>query len=145
MNDQQFNLITSFLSIISICFAMYTLISSKRSSRYQSNALLLFEAEKMMEKNVELLELHNIDIAILKANDISGVEFSYILESFRAGGAYYAIAKSNEASLSKYRINLLNNPKVKIVYQEILKEKFLGDSEFVDLIESYYRGNEYHA
>lgn len=134
-------IVAVLISLASLLSTIYLTKKSKHISLTQMNAQLLFDVESNMDGS--LLMLHNISNEVLKNNNITELEAVYIIRSFRAASAYYVLADTGQ-KLSEYRKNLLLNDKVKFMYENILKEKFLDQSVFlIKLIDQFYQSNEY--
>ena len=124
--------ITSLLiAVISAILAFKSMKETKRTAQYQTNIQTLIEVEKELKNDVNLLKLHNIDTDFLDEEGISAHELSYIIASFRAADAYYIIGNKNDSRLSNYRKNLLDNRKVKLVYEKIIRRKIFTTAKLL--------------
>lgn len=130
------------IAVISAAIAYKSIKATKKMLQYQMNIQTLVEVEKELKNDVNLLELHNIDTDFLDKEKISASELSYVIASFRAADAYYVIGNKSDGNLSQYRKNLLDNRKVKLIYEKVIKGKIISHGLLLELIDEYYASKE---
>lgn len=133
------SIISIVIAVISAIIALNTVKEGRRISKLQLNIQLLHETEQQLKSNPELLKLHGIDIKDLEEIDVTSEEFVYILNSFRAGQAYAHIHNNKKITITNYRRNFLDNPKVKQVWDRFIRDKFLIETSFTTAINDYYQ------
>jgi len=131
------------IAVFAAVIAYRTMRETRRIAQYQTNIETLIEVEKELKNDVNLLKLHNIETDFLEEEGISATELSYIIASFRAGSAYYVLGNKNDSRLSDYRKNLLDNKKVKLVYEKVIRGKIIPHGLLIKLIDEYYASQEH--
>lgn len=136
-----FSIIAMITSFMSLGLSMYFFSENKRTDKYRLNLGLIYETEKMLKTDNELLLLHGINPEEIKNDNISQEEFYYIFASLRVSESYYII--NNKADrLSDLRTHFLNNDKVELVYKKYLRNKLITSSVFTDIVDNFYLDKE---
>ena len=131
------NIFSAVVAIVAAVVAYRALTEERRITKWTTSYSRLREAEQMLAVNPSLLELHGVTVELLKENDVTAEEVVYLLLSFRAGQEAERIDKSGEIGLSPYRQQMLRVPKVARIWNNILHDRLLFRTEFVDVIDAF--------
>ena len=133
-----------FVSIASLLVAIVSAIiaigaknETIRIAKWTVNFTRLTDAETMVKEYPEILKMHGVSEEDLNACNASAEEVVYLLQSFRAGQEWSRIATKKYHSLSPYRKQMLDQPKVQCIWNRVLRERLLFDSPFVKAVDSY--------
>lgn len=129
--------IISALGAVGCAFYAYFAIKVQRRINMNiSNYTYSSLADVLIKENPELLELHGIDLNILQKYVLKPIEVVYLIQSFNAGDLYYRLGGSKKM-LTRYRIKLLENEKVRNAWKHVIKNKLVFGSVFIDLIDEH--------
>lgn len=116
----------------SATIAWLSLRTSRMNTKYSTNYTHLAQAESLIGKHPELLELHNLPKDILSRIGLTPTEAVYLIQSFTAADIYYRIDSS--AALTGYRQNMLRNLKTQNAWRELIKDRFVSEGPFYSLV-----------
>jgi hypothetical protein len=141
-----FRLYVAFLAVvisaIALRFSVKMYKQTRLSTMVTGNYLLLKENNILLRNNPHLFELHSISTDALKQLDVSAEEVIYVLQSIQAGQMYYEVEnrkKIDPIEFTHYRVNFLRSPKVRKIWEVILREKLVYRSAFVAAIDEFYK------
>lgn len=129
------------LAAFSLMISFRTLEEERRVSQISNNYAMLGIAHNLIAETPSLLELHNISIMDLEEIGVTEYEVLYVMQSIHAAQAYYEVENKeeiNHLSFTPYRKNFLRNPKVKVIWQNIMKDKLISDSPLSHAIDAFY-------
>jgi hypothetical protein len=132
-------LLSATVAVVAAFIAYRSLAEQRRVTYWTVNFSRLLDAEKMMWDNPELLSLHGVTVELLLECDATHQEVIYLLVSLRAGQESWEIDPKIEKGLSPYRKNILDNPKVALIWKKILYRKLIFRTKFAHDINTYYQ------
>ncbi|MCI5125193.1 MAG: hypothetical protein D3925_12150 [Candidatus Electrothrix sp. AR5] len=135
-------LLSAVVSVVAAFIAYRSLTEQRRVTYWSVNYSRLLDAEKMMWNYPELLKLHGVTDELLKECDATPQEVIYLLISLRAGQESWRLDPKIEGKLSPYRQQMLNNPKVALVWEKILYKKLIFRTKFAHDVNKYYLDKE---
>lgn len=133
------SIIGTLIAVISAIISTISYQKQKNISKLNANLLLLEKTQSMLHTHPELLELHGVGKNDLESCNVSSTEFIYILNSLYSGLAYYTIDGSSDIKLSNYRKEFLKNEKVRLCWDNIIKDKMIYIGSYTKAIDNYYK------
>lgn len=127
------------IALASAVIAIRTLKVQRYITKYSSAYTYLSTAEAMFRDHPRLLELHGIDLDMLEEIGASADEVVYLINSFTGGDLFHRIEGVKRADLTTYRKALLASPKVRQVWEKIIRGRLISEGPFADAVDEYYR------
>lgn len=133
---------STILAIIALIVSFYTLEEQRRLSMISNNYAMLGQSYTLLAENPALFELHNITAEKLAQIGVTEMDVLYVMQSIHAAQSYYETenkSKIDHRTFTPYRTNFLRNPKVKTIWQHIMKDKLISDSPLSNAIDAFYQ------
>ena len=134
-------LISATIAGIAAFVAYYALNEQRRITKWSTNYTRLADTEALANNCHSILELHGITQSDIERCDAKAEEIVYLLQSFRAGQEWSRLSRKRNHSLSPYRKQMLNQPKVACIWKDILRNRIIFDSPFVQAVDRYLKEN----
>lgn len=125
------------VSFASAIIAFTAVMGQRNALKHSANLERLTKATDLIPHDPELLRLHGICQPELRADGISETELIYLIYLFEAGDLYYTIEGSKNVELRPYRKAMLNQPKVRLIWQKYLNNRLFHRSPFTDAVNQY--------
>lgn len=136
---------STLLALFSLLISFHTLDEQRRIDMISNNYAMLGQTHSLMAENPGLLRLHNITTETLERIGVTETDVIYVMQSIHAAQAYYEVENKNRIdyrTFTPYRKNFLQNPKVKAIWQHIMKDKLISDSPLSQAIDAFYQNEE---
>lgn len=128
--------------VVAFASAVIAYLSVREQRRLTTNVTSFTQIaalEMLLEKNPQLLLLHNVDPKALEADGIEMVELVYLAQSFAAADFYHRLAGERPVVLTEYRRNMLKNAKVQRVWEHYIRGRFISAGPYTEAVDMYIR------
>ena len=125
------------IAALAAVVAYKALREQRWTSMVTSNYASFSESYRMLWEKPDLLALHNIDQHLLTECDATREEIIYLLADFSAGNQWSRLEKAKSEVLTKYRKNMLDNPKVALIWTSVLYRRLMIKTPFTDAVNEY--------
>ena len=129
--------ISLVVAIVSATLAYVSVREQQRLSTNITSFSQLASAELLMEKNSDLLKLHNVDPQVLLDNEVTPSELVYVVQSFSAAEFYHRLGRDSVVTLTDYRKNLLKNHKVQMIWKKFVQGRFVACGPFSEAVDDF--------
>jgi hypothetical protein len=130
-------LLSAVVALYAARIARSAVRSQQNVEKWRVNLDFFARAEEMFLKNPNLVGFHGVDAVQLAADGVTAEEFLYLLYQFDAGDSFYNIGQEDEVTLTSYRRNLLQHPKVRLVWKKYLRHRLFNPTPFVHAVDRY--------
>jgi len=127
------------VSVLSALIAVRALRTQRLVAAQQTLFAVSQKARDMVADHPELLQLHGISEATVAGLGVSKQETAYLIMSFVSGEAFYRLMDPPEIVFTDYRKALLDNPKVKLVWEKVIRKRLVSSGKFLDAVDCYYK------
>lgn len=135
-------IIALLISVVTAIIAGLALKEQVRITKLTANYTAITTADSLLVNHPELLDLYNIDKALMEASGIKPIELLYLAESFHAAELYHRIDGRQPIIISDYRKNLLRNKKVRKAWQSFIRHKFIFNAPFTKAVDEFIEKEE---
>ncbi|BBO91973.1 hypothetical protein [Desulfosarcina ovata] len=125
------------ISIVAVAIAYYSFVDNRQLLKWSTSYTRLREAESLIKDNPELLDLYSVDENLLKRCNTNAQEIAYMLSILRTMQELYRFQKN--AGLSPYLKKIFESQKVVLIWEEIIFNRFVFRTKFVDDLNNYVR------
>ena len=96
------------------------------------------DAESLLQSDpAKLLELHNVDADVMHRIGVTVEEVHYLIQNFSASDFYHRLDGDPGVQLTEYRRNLLRNARVRAVWKEVIRGRFISLGPFTSAVDEY--------
>ncbi|UCC79454.1 MAG: hypothetical protein JSW64_14495 [Candidatus Zixiibacteriota bacterium] len=130
-------IISALIAFFSALASIKFYLANKKITWITNNYNHLIDAEKNLKDYPALLRFHGIENDLLSKYNTTAEEVVYLLLSFRAGQLHSRIKGVKNYGLSKYRVQMLDVPKVREIWKNILYGRLILSSKFARAVNNY--------
>lgn len=137
-----FGIVSALVGTTTAWISVSSLREQRRISKVANNLTLLSQARTMMVEFPGLLVLHGITPDELHTLGLTAQELVYIIQSMEAGRLYFDLGKSKKVNFQEFtlfRQVFLLNPKVRLAWNAVVRDRFLGDTAYGKAVDAFYR------
>lgn len=130
------------IAVAALVVSLHAVAEQRRVTKWTTNYGRLMDAEMSFKDHPRLLALHGVTDEMLVRCGASPEEVAYLLISFRAGQESWRLDPKGENILSPYRRHMLLQPKVVAIWQQIIHNRLLFRTGFVEMINRFISESE---